>query len=53
MNIHTLLCLLSQNGLCNHPKGSYVWFQFKGQIKAKNIFIDFDHLRPGDFKISN
>ena len=26
---------------------------FKGQIKAKDIFIDFDHLRPGDFKISN
>ena len=25
----------------------------KGQIKAKDIFIDFDHLRPGDFKISN
>ena len=26
---------------------------FKGQIKAKDIFIDFCHLRPGDFKISN
>ena len=26
---------------------------FKGQIKAKEIFVDFDHLRPGDFKISN
>ena len=25
----------------------------KDQIKAKDIFIDFDHLRPGDFKISN
>ena len=25
----------------------------KGQIKAKDIFIDFDHVRPGDFKISN
>ena len=25
----------------------------KGQIKAKDIFIDFDHLRPGDFKFSN
>ena len=26
---------------------------FKGQMKAKDIFIDFDHLWPGDFKISN
>ena len=25
----------------------------KGQIKAKDIFIDFYHLQPGDFKISN
>ena len=25
----------------------------KGQIKAKDIFIDFDHLRPGDFKFLN
>ena len=26
---------------------------FKGQIKAKYFFIDFYHLQPGDFKISN
>ena len=25
----------------------------KGQIKAKDLFIDFDYLRPGGFKISN
>ena len=30
-----------------------LYLTFKGQIKAKDIFIDFDHLRPGDFKISN
>ena len=24
----------------------------KGQIKAKDIFVDFYHLQPGDFKIS-
>ena len=28
-----------------------IWF--KGQIKAKDIFIDFHYLRPRDFKISN
>ena len=32
---------------------SHVHPLFKGQIKAKDIFIDFCHLRPGDFKISN
>ena len=25
----------------------------KGQIKVKDIFIDFNHLQSGDFKISN
>ena len=25
----------------------------EGQMKAKDIFIDFDYVRPGDFKISN
>ena len=28
-------------------------FHVRGQIKAKDIFIDLDYLRPGDFKISN
>ena len=25
-----------------------IYLSFKCQIKAKDIFIDFDHLRPGD-----
>ena len=45
--------LVSQLILSHTLFSKHLEMPLKGQIKAKDIFIDFNHLRPGDFKISN
>ena len=42
--VNDVMNLFDLKNLVREPKC------FKGQIKAKDIFIDFDHLRPRDFK---
>ena len=52
MNVNSLLPHLDEIELLLKDNGIH-FLSLKGQIKAKDIFIDFDHLWPGDFKISN